>query len=506
MSTAVKPRTSARRLVRRAVSVPLERRAPTPASARRRRRLRTYALIDSAAILLASLAAIAGARATGAEVESLVWLVGFDVLALALLRVRGLYEFRLRPSLVDELVQILAATAIAATVVIAARVLLAPDDQAAGQTVRLWAFVTAYLAAGRAGYSWSERRAWLRGEGMLNTIIIGAGTVGQLVARRLRERPELGLHPVGFLDKEPRVAEEMTVDLPVLGASWDLEAQVEKHEIGHVIVSFSTAPSSVLLGLVRRCRRLGLEISLVPRLFEEVTNRVGVEHLGGLAMLRIQQNDPRGWQFLVKYALDRVAGLTLLLALAPAFGVLALLVRLTSSGPVFYRQPRIGLDGQEFDVLKFRTMREAPETEGEADAEWAGKFARDPAEIVAPAAAVAAPADRRTPIGRMLRRLSLDELPQILNIVRGEMSLIGPRPERTSMVRSFEQHVYRYGDRHRVKSGLTGWAQVHGLRGKTSLTDRIEWDNYYIENWSPWLDLRILFLTIPAVLSGRGAE
>jgi len=473
-------------LVRRAVSVPLERRAPTPASARRRRRLRTYALIDSAAILLASLAAIAGARATGAEVESLVWLVGFDVLALALLRVRGLYEFRLRPSLVDELVQILAATAIAATVVIAARVLLAPDDQAAGQTVRLWAFVTAYLAAGRAGYSWSERRAWLRGEGMLNTIIIGAGTVGQLVARRLRERPELGLYPVGFLDKEPRVAEEMTVDLPVLGASWDLEAQVEKHEIGHVIVSFSTAPSSVLLGLVRRCRRLGLEISLVPRLFEEVTNRVGVEHLGGLAMLRIQQNDPRGWQFLVKYALDRVAGLTLLLALAPAFGVLALLVRLTSSGPVFYRQPRIGLDGQEFDVLKFRTMREAPETEGEADAEWAGKFARDPAEIAVPGAAVTAPADRRTPIGRMLRRLSLDELPQILNIVRGEMSLIGPRPERTSMVRSFEQHVYRYGDRHRVKSGLTGWAQVHGLRGKTSLTDRIEWDNYYIENWSPW--------------------
>jgi lipopolysaccharide/colanic/teichoic acid biosynthesis glycosyltransferase len=183
-------------------------------------------------------------------------------------------------------------------------------------------------------------------------------------------------------------------------------------------------------------------------------------------------------------------------------------VKATSPGPVFFRQSRIGLDGREFDILKFRTMRVA-EPGQENDAAWAASVLGGGADAGACASASAEPpavVDRRTPIGRFLRRWSIDELPQLLNIARGDMSLIGPRPERTGYVRTFEQHIHRYGDRHRVKSGLTGWAQVHGLRGETSLSDRIEWDNWYIENWSPWLDLKILALTVPALLSGRGAE
>ncbi len=281
--------------------------------------------------------------------------------------------------------------------------------------------------------------------------------------------------------------------MPLLGGSWDLEEVVRKHAVEHVIVAFSTAPNHVLLSLVRRCRALGLDVSLVPRLFEEMSRRVTIEHVGGIALARVDRTDPRGWQFNVKYAIDRVAGVTLLVLTAPLMLIIALAIKLNSPGPVLYRQRRVGLDDREFDILKFRTMALGEDREGEA-AQWIAQA------LGAEEAPAALGEDRRTKVGRFLRRVSLDELPQLLNIVRGQMSFIGPRPERPGPAVMFGEHVYRYGDRHRVRSGLTGWAQVNGLRGRTSLQDRIEWDNFYIENWSPWLDLKILLLTPGAVL------
>jgi exopolysaccharide biosynthesis polyprenyl glycosylphosphotransferase len=246
--------------------------------------------------------------------------------------------------------------------------------------------------------------------------------------------------------------------------------------------------------MIRRCRELGVEVVIVPRLFEQVSNRVEVEHLGGVPLLRAATVDPKGWQFAIKYAIDRVVAAVALLLLAPALLGLALAVRISSPGPIFFRQRRVGLDGRDFDMLKFRSMRVAPPSAEEFVPE-AGK---------APGGVEGV--DRRTRVGEVMRRLSLDELPQLINVLRGDMALVGPRPERTSFVRSFEEHVYRYGDRHRVKSGLTGWAQVQGLRGQTSLTDRVEWDNYYIENWSLWLDLKIILMTVPALLGRHDAE
>jgi lipopolysaccharide/colanic/teichoic acid biosynthesis glycosyltransferase len=171
----------------------------------------------------------------------------------------------------------------------------------------------------------------------------------------------------------------------------------------------------------------------------------------------------------------------------------ALVVYLSLGRPILFRQSRVGLDGREFTMLKFRTMRGAPEEGGEADADWALQESHGTAPMKVSVA------DRSTPVGKVLRRLSVDELPQLLNVLRGNMSLVGPRPERTHYVRAFEDNVYRYGERHRVKSGITGWAQVNGLRGKTSLADRVEWDNYYIENWSLWLDVKILLFTALSV-------
>jgi lipopolysaccharide/colanic/teichoic acid biosynthesis glycosyltransferase len=178
--------------------------------------------------------------------------------------------------------------------------------------------------------------------------------------------------------------------------------------------------------------------------------------------------------------------------ISPVFLTLVLLVKLSSPGPIFFSQPRVGRDGRVFGCLKFRSMR-ASDT---SDAAFELKTGAAPGGVEG--------VDRRTKIGKILRATSLDELPQFINVLRGEMSLVGPRPERPDFVELFEAQIQRYGERHRVRAGVTGWAQVHGLRGQTSIADRAEWDNYYIENWSIALDLKILALTIPAVL--RRAE
>jgi exopolysaccharide biosynthesis polyprenyl glycosylphosphotransferase len=321
------------------------------------------------------------------------------------------------------------------------------------------------------------------------TLVIGAGTVGRQIAERLSRRGELGLRPIGFLDADPLPAPDGAVTHPVLGGIEDLEDVVCRYDVGHVVLSFSSAGHEELLDLSRRCRVLGVDLTVVPRLFEDITRRVSVEHIGGIAVMWVEHANPRSLGFAVKHAVDRVAALAMLLAAAPLLAVLAVAVRLDSPGPILYRQARVGRDGREFEMLKFRTMTGDSGESGEADAAWAASESSS-------GTPEARGGDRRTALGRVLRRWGLDELPQLINVARGEMSLVGPRPERVQYVRDFERKIHRYGDRHRVKSGITGWAQVHGLRGQTSLADRIEWDNYYIDNWSLWLDVKILARTL----------
>jgi lipopolysaccharide/colanic/teichoic acid biosynthesis glycosyltransferase len=227
-------------------------------------------------------------------------------------------------------------------------------------------------------------------------------------------------------------------------------------------------------------------------MFDATGEHMWVDHIGGLPLLALARTDPHGWQFAVKDVLDRTATTLGLLLIAPIFLILMVLVKVSSPGPIFFRQPRVGRDGKVFDCLKFRTMREAKPSESEFVPE-----------------AGAAPGgvegvDRRTWIGKIMRATSMDELPQLLNVLRGEMSLVGPRPERPEYVELFDEQIRRYGERHRVKACVSGWAQVHGLRGQTSIADRAEYDNFYIENWSLALDLKILALTVLAVF--RGAQ
>jgi exopolysaccharide biosynthesis polyprenyl glycosylphosphotransferase len=457
-------------------------------------------LLDAAMLVAAALATQLGAADAGVVRLPLLWLLSYPALVVLLLRLRGMYDWRLRLQALDDLRTVITTTVLAAMILLTLRFVLAGDvDDLTAQTLRLWAFSAFYLGAGRVALDWSQVRARRERELAKPTLIIGAGRIGRLAAQRLLDHPEFGLRPVGFIDKEP--LDEPGLPVPVLGASWDLERLIEQHGIEHVVVTFSTAPSEVLLREARRCEELGVAVSLVPRLFERVTERLSVEHIGGLPLLSTKRADPKGWQFAVKYAADRAAAALLLLACLPVLAAAALAVRLSVGSPIFFRQRRVGRDGKEFDMLKLRTMRGWP-ADGEADADWAQQ------QLGETATPLATPEDRTTATGRFLRAFSIDELPQLVNVLTGEMSLVGPRPERVHYVHRFEKSVYRYGDRHRVKSGITGWAQVHGLRGKTSLSDRVEWDNYYIENWSLWLDVKILLMTLGAVVGyfGQGEQ
>jgi exopolysaccharide biosynthesis polyprenyl glycosylphosphotransferase len=460
-------------------------------------------LTDSASLACAAIVVSAWApHPLSAPVLALV-----SVATIVAYAVSGLYVPRARVRPLGDVRQLL--TLPAAVTMAATAIALALGNEGVGDAaVRFWLLASTLTIGARVSLLAAEQlvRRTQRPEGA--TLILGAGRVGHLAARRLLDEPALGLRPVGFLDKEPLGNGDEPPDaaaLPVLGASWDLEEVVQAHGIDTVLVAFSTAPNHVVLDMVRRCWRLGVSVMVVPRLYEVEGVRAHTEHLGALPLVALSPSDPSGWMFTAKYSIDRLCAFLTLVVAAPVIAVVTLAILITSGRPIFFRQRRVGRDGHVFEMLKFRTMSGRPEAAGEFDAEWAAMVTGSPLDGDAQPAPIMGE-DRRTPLGQFLRRTSIDELPQLWNVLRGDMSLIGPRPERLHYVELFEQSIYRYPDRHRVKSGLTGWAQVNGLRGNTSLADRIEWDNFYIENWSPWLDLKILVKTIPALLAGRGAR
>jgi exopolysaccharide biosynthesis polyprenyl glycosylphosphotransferase len=327
------------------------------------------------------------------------------------------------------------------------------------------------------------------------TLIVGAGRVGQELARRLLAEPGHGLRPVGFLDYEGRLAAagDRPGEVPLLGPPDQVGAVIERTGAECVAFAFPVISSDArLLPLLEECQSAGVRAFAVPRLFEAVGWRMQVRHVGSLPLAELRSIGPDDLPFALKHLLDRLIATLLLVALAPLILVVAALVKASSPGPVFFRQRRVGRDGLEFTILKFRTMREpAP-----------GQQVFVPPPGCAPGGIEYE--DRRTRIGGWLRRASLDELPQLVNVLRGEMSLIGPRPERPEYVRRFAAELRRYDRRHRVKSGITGLAQVSGSRGQTSIAQRAEYDNFYVQNWSFWLDLKIALRTVRTVLQLGG--
>jgi exopolysaccharide biosynthesis polyprenyl glycosylphosphotransferase len=289
---------------------------------------------------------------------------------------------------------------------------------------------------------------------------------------------------VGFLDSDPLLSPEAR-PVPLLGGQESLASIIVEFGVQDVIVAFGSAPESEMVDIIRTCDRLDAEIFFVPRLFELHHTSVDMDQVWGMPLVRLRRAAFRTFSWRLKRFVDIVCSGAALLVLAPVLGAIALAVRWEGGPGIIFRQERVGLDGRAFDVLKFRSLR--PVDEAESATKW--NIAHD---------------DRLGPVGKFLRSTSLDELPQLWNILRGDMTIVGPRPERPHFVATFATTFPRYTARHRVPSGLTGWAQVHGLRGDTSIEDRARFDNYYIENWSLWADVKIILRTVSTVLRRAG--
>jgi len=461
-------------------------------------RANTRDLLDSTTCLAVEAAALVGGVVlASASQPRFDWLTTavFVVLTIVIGGSRRNHADSLSPRYVARAGGAVASAAIAAMIVLTAQTVLGSAPPAVEATVATWLVAAMLFVLGYAVLSYAHTTRRQQGLGMRPTLIIGAGVIGHRVARRLVNNPRFGLSPVGLLDTHPLDVGILDSGVPVVGSETELEVAIATTGAQHVIVGFSNTSDGQLLELARRCWALGVSVSVVPRLFELQGDEVEVSHLGNLPLVSLSPVQPDSLARRGKYAIERLFALVLLVVLLPLLVLIAFAVRLGVGSPILYKQVRVGQGGRIFHMIKFRSMRPYDEGDSEGDAAWAAEILELPRET-RPVVL-----DRTTSLGRFLRRHSLDELTQLWNVVRGDMALVGPRPERLSYVTSFNDAVYRYGDRHRVKPGLTGWAQVNGLRGTTSLADRVEWDNHYIENWSPLLDLKILLLTVPALLN-----
>jgi exopolysaccharide biosynthesis polyprenyl glycosylphosphotransferase len=404
-------------------------------------------------------------------------------LALVLFATAGLYRSRLTLSALDDLpaLMVRSLAAGAATLGLGVAAGMGPAD---ARPLVVGALLGVLVVALRALAYSAVRRTRARGWVAHPTLVLGAGRIGGQLARHLLEHPDYGLRPVGFLDEDPLLAPDER-PVPLLGGTESLASVILEFGVADVVVAFGSAPGSQMVEIIRTCDRLDVEIFFVPRLFELHHTSREMDQVWGVPLVRLRRAPFRSVSWRLKRAFDvLVAGVSMLL-LSPLMVALALAVRLEGGPGVLFRQERVGLDERPFELLKFRSLR--PADESESASLWS--ISHD---------------ERLGPVGRFIRSTSLDELPQLWNILRGDMTIVGPRPERPLFVRRFDEAFPRYTARHRVPAGLTGWAQIHGLRGDTSIEERARFDNYYIENWSLWLDIKIIFRTLAAVLKRSG--
>jgi Undecaprenyl-phosphate glucose phosphotransferase len=316
-----------------------------------------------------------------------------------------------------------------------------------------------------------------RGYNLRHVLIVGSGELAYSVARKIAEHPGLGFSIRGFVAERPEEIGRRIDGAQVIGVYADVQTILEKNGIDQVLIALPLDSIGYLEDILKRIGPSMVDIKVIPDIYKFISLRGGIEDFDGMPVISLLDTPLGGWNDVLKRTVDVLLAAAMLLLLSPLLALIGIAIKLTSAGPVFYRQERMSLDGRTFLVWKFRTMW--VDAEKATGAIWA---ARDDS--------------RRTRFGAWLRRLSLDELPQLFNVLRGEMSLVGPRPERPVFIEQFRQKIPKYMLRHKVRAGMTGWAQVNGLRGNTSVEQRIRYDLYYIENWSLLLDFKILFLTL----------
>jgi Undecaprenyl-phosphate glucose phosphotransferase len=403
-------------------------------------------------------------------------LLGILPVAFVTLRARGLYEPQRTGSMLREAGAVLGALSVTLVVVLAAdaalRSLLS-RGVLAGFFVLSTASVIGFRLAGRAMLRQMRRR----GHNLRYLLVVGAGELARTTIDSIHGHPEAGLRVIGALTNDLTLRGRTILGVRILGEYAAIKQVLERHPVDQVVIALPREDASHLEKILADLDDEMVTIRLIPDLLHVLTLRSSVEDLDGLPVISLRESPLVGWAGIQKRAFDLAVACAALTLAAPLMGAIALAIWATSGRPMLFRQERMGLDGRVFQMLKFRTMRsDAEEATGPV---WTR--AGDP---------------RRTRVGSLLRRTSLDELPQLWNVLRGDMSLVGPRPERPIFIERFRHEIPGYMLRHKVKAGLTGWAQVHGWRGNTSLHERVEHDIFYIQNWTLGLDIRILMLTL----------
>ncbi len=404
---------------------------------------------------------------------------------LLLFQSRGMYGTRRNITLSDELVNIVRVITWGMLIVLSAVFFYREFSYSRVVFGFVWVSSIAFIFLGRMFVHSLERRNYSKGKYLQQSIIIGNDSLANQVYTHLHGHSSFGFNILGYC-ADTRAGDELAA-APYLGTIADAPAFIREQNIDLVFLALQSKDHHLLFNLISECEGVNVEFMMVPDVLDVLTTEVSVRELEGIPFLTIKSIPFTVWGRITKRAFDIAISLALLLLFSPLWILIVIVVKLSSRGPVFFAQERLGLDGNKFTMYKFRSMRTGAESE--TGPVWTS--ADDP---------------RRTPIGVFLRKTSLDEIPQLFNVLKGEMSLVGPRPERPYFVDQFKTVVPKYLDRHRVKTGMTGWAQVNGLRGNTSLDERVKYDLYYIENWSLGFDVRILLRTIRAAVSTKEAH
>ncbi len=401
-------------------------------------------------------------------------------------------QYRLtQVSRVDEFIGIVTAITIGSLMGVAVASLLLRDFVIGPSYSRVmvlyaWALSILLITFGRLFNSWLRKRLIRSGWGRRRVLIVGTGDVARMILQKLLWVPELGYDLAGIVSLHENEPLSSLLGVPVVGNAAHMSDIIQTRQADEVIIALpDETPHRDILWLISECERGRVTIRVYPDLFQIMAGPVGIGELGGIPVLTVRDIALTGWRRVAKRGMDIVGSAVGLVLLSPLMMLIALLIKLESPGPVFYIQERMGLDARPFPIIKFRSMRADAEKSGPG---WTRE--NDP---------------RRTKIGTFLRATNLDELPQFINVLLGYMSLVGPRPERPVYVEQFRRSIPRYMDRHRERAGMTGWAQVNGYRGDTSIIERTKYDLWYIENWSLWLDIKIILRTILQIFHSPNA-
>ena len=400
-----------------------------------------------------------------------------------------LYYIPRAVSRVDQFYYVFAAVSIGTLVAVAISTFLFKNDRLIldyprAMIIYAWVLTILLLVLGRLAHQLMRSALRNRGWGKDRVIVVGTGDMAQVVVQRILRSPYLGYELLGVVNgAEPG---STGGGVPLLGTPEDLPELIETLGLDEVIIAMPEKGHRETVRVISYCERGRVSIKIFPDVFQFVTSQASIDELGGLPLLSVRDYALRGYLLIFKRLMDMLGAAIGLVFLSPLMLLIAIAIKLESPGPVFFVQERMGLDAKPFRMIKFRSMRRDAESAGPG---WTTD--NDP---------------RQTKLGTFIRKIEADELPNLINVLIGEMSMVGPRPEQAHYVEQFRETVPRYMDRHQEKGGMTGWAQVNGLRGDTSIAERTKYDLWYMENWSILLDIKIILRTVWQIVERKSRK